>query len=425
MPVVDSILTLTLLTIVLSGGEFKRDCHRWWKKALEMVKASGLHKVDVQFRSTQEESHSPHATSQEGTSVEAVHSREAQEERRRLFWLLFSLDRHLALSHNTRVNLDDADCDVFVPLPDALWEDFDVIPEASLPPRILGPPTVVTGTSFFEYFLPLMAAMGDVIEIRRRRLHPRLGELNNERSIAIVAELLAANSHALEQLESQAGPAKVNNSTSPPAMRVDHMQRNREMSQSVAYPNVIRVPDSVKIRLVTAYSTYILHVLHILLYGKWDAISMLEDDGEWIVSERFLNCGSHAISASEELSRILSLDPELTFMPYLFGIYLLHGSFILLLFADRMPVLGSNESVERACETIIRALEVSVATLSTEFQVCPQHAAVTPISDRADYQPENLSQDPEINLEDCQRWACSGSATESSEEDPVIVQVDE
>lgn len=56
-------------------------------------------------------------------------------------------------------------------------------------------------------------------------------------------------------------------------------------------------------------------------------------------------------------------------MPYLFGIYLLHGSFILLLFADRMPQLGPNQSVEQACETIIRAHEVCVVTLSTEFQV--------------------------------------------------------
>jgi hypothetical protein len=34
-----------------------------------------------------------------------------------------------------------------------------------------------------------------------------------------------------------------------------------------------------------------------------------------------------------------------------------------------MPQLGPNESVERACETIIRAHEASVVTLNTEFQV--------------------------------------------------------
>jgi xylanolytic transcriptional activator XlnR len=56
-------------------------------------------------------------------------------------------------------------------------------------------------------------------------------------------------------------------------------------------------------------------------------------------------------------------------MPYLVGIYLLHGSFILLLFADRMLLLGANDSVVKACETIIRAHEIRVVTLSIEFQV--------------------------------------------------------
>lgn len=113
-----------------------------------------------------------------------------------------------------------------------------------------------------------------------------------------------------------------------------------------------------------------MHVLYVLLHGKWDAISMLDNVDDWITSWRFTECASHAISASECVSTILKIDPELTFMPYLFGIYLLHGSFILLLFADRMPQVGQNQSVEQACETIIRAHEVCVVTLSTEFQVC-------------------------------------------------------
>lgn len=95
---------------------------------------------------------------------------------------------------------------------------------------------------------------------------------------------------------------------------------------------------------------------------------MLENDDGWITSVEFMKCAFHAIAASSAVSQILRRDPELTFMPYLFGIYLLHGSFILLLFADRMPQLGPNESVEKACETIIRAHEVCVVTLNTEFQ---------------------------------------------------------
>jgi hypothetical protein len=110
-------------------------------------------------------------------------------------------------------------------------------------------------------------------------------------------------------------------------------------------------------------------VLYVLLHGKWDPISMIEDNDDWITSTKFVTCASHAISASEALSKILSLDPELVFMPYLFGIYLLQGSFIVLLFADRMPQLGPNKPVAEICETIIRAHEVSAITLDTMFQV--------------------------------------------------------
>ena len=124
-----------------------------------------------------------------------------------------------------------------------------------------------------------------------------------------------------------------------------------------------------KRQLVAAYSTHILHVLHVLLHGKWDPICMLEDDEDWITSPSFLKCSSHAVASCQAVSKVLEFDPELTFMPYLFGIYLLHGSFVLLLYADRMSLLGANKSVEDACETIIRAHEVCLVTLNTEYQV--------------------------------------------------------
>ena len=49
---------------------------------------------------------------------------------------------------------------------------------------------------------------------------------------------------------------------------------------------------------------------------------MLEDEGNWIASSSFPECAFQAIAAAQSISRILELDPELAFMPYLFGIYL-------------------------------------------------------------------------------------------------------
>ena len=279
-----------------------------------------------------------------------------------------------------------------------MWEDFDVVPVEQLQHRSYGPPTLVTGIGFFEYFLPLMAILGDVIQIHHRRSHPRLGALDDHDAVLMIESQLAnlaqsiidfSNYHHLERLDTNFPASHASSVVLTPSTTYsdDPMVGMPPCSTSPLAP--ISAPTSVpnskaahqhrrsrlaQAQLVTAYSTFILHVLHVLLHGKWDAVNMLSSStdpsiSDWITSPSFVHCASHAIHASDAVSKILLCDPELTFMPYLFGIYLLHGSFILLLFADRMPQVGGpNESVERACETIIRAHEVCVVTLSTEFQ---------------------------------------------------------
>lgn len=229
-----------------------------------------------------------------------------------------------------------------------------------------------------------MAILGDIIEVHHRRHHPRLGHIDDGHAVAIVSELLSNCETSIEKLKREidrieytaplstpgAVPIKdlISSYTAPP-MAQSSPPVVPQMSSGVS-STCKQAKQRSRLQLVTAYSTHILHVLHVLLHGKWDAISMLDDDDDWITSTRFNDCASHAIAASQAVSDILKFDPELTFMPYLFGIYLLHGSFILLLFADRMPQVGANQSVELACETIVRAHEVCVVTLSTEFQVC-------------------------------------------------------
>jgi hypothetical protein len=127
-----------------------------------------------------------------------------------------------------------------------------------------------------------------------------------------------------------------------------------------------------------------MHVLHILLTGKWDPISLLDDNDLWISSQSFINATGHAVSAAEAIDNILEYDPGLEFMPFFFGVYLLQGSFLLLLIADKLQVskltqspwmtpnflqVEASPSVVRACETIVRAHEACVVTLNTEYQV--------------------------------------------------------
>lgn len=229
-----------------------------------------------------------------------------------------------------------------------------------------------------------MAILGDIIEVHHRRHHPRLGMVDDARDVAIISELLSNCEASIEKLKREIDRIEYAAPLSTPgavpikdlvsgytatSMSQTSPSSARQSSSNVS-SSCKRAKHRSRLQLVTAYSTHILHVLHVLLHGKWDAISMLDDDDDWITSTRFNDCASHAIAASQAVSSILKFDPELTFMPYLFGIYLLHGSFILLLFADRMPQVGANQSVELACEIIVRAHEVCVVTLSTEFQVC-------------------------------------------------------
>ncbi|RDA91787.1 hypothetical protein CP533_2821, partial [Ophiocordyceps camponoti-saundersi (nom. inval.)] len=355
--VVDDVLTFILLSIAVSGSDFKSDCYKWWSKAVRLALSLRLNREDERCTAPVSPCANPLCSCHRDASGDAsLADLERREERRRVFWLLYSLDRHLSLSFNTALSMPDSYCEVFAPLPETLWEKLEDLSPGEMPLRVMGPPTLASGTGFFEYFLPIMAILGDIIEVHHRRRHPRLGEQEDSHAVAVIEELLASYELSLSSLTVPSRDLVTGLST--PVLHQDGIRL-------AAYD----AADHTKIRLVRAYSTHMLHVLHVLLHGKWDAISMLDDGEDWITSKRFTECANHAISASQSVSTILAMDPELTFMSYLFGIYLLQGSFILLLFADRMPQLGPNESVEQACENIIRAHEVCVVTLSTEFQL--------------------------------------------------------
>lgn len=360
--VIDDVLTLILLSITVSGGDFKSDCYKWWSKAVRLAHSLRLNREDERCSAPVSPCANPLCPCHRARDDASFVDFERREERRRVFWLLYSLDRHLSLSFNMVLSMPDSYCEVFAPLPEAVWENLDVIAPKDLPLRNMGPLTLASGTGFFEYCLTLMAIIGDIIEVHHRRRHPRLGEHDDLGAVAVIQELLASYELSLGSLGAPVPPPPLANRDLVPGLAAPSLHGSP--APRLAAPDAA---DQSRVRLVRAYNTHILHVLHVLLHGKWDAISMLDDGDDWITSKRFTECAAHAISASQSVSTILTIDPELTFMSYLFGIYLLQGSFILLLFADRKLQLGPNESVEQACENIW-AHEVCVVTLSTEFQ---------------------------------------------------------
>jgi len=186
--------------------------------------------------------------------------------------------------------------------------------------RIVGPPTTVSGTGFFEYFLPLMTILGDIVLIHKRKSHPRLRvQTSNDLDHAtmLVEQVLGDCEDSIKnlanKLESDIGSDY--ETLSPPQPQKDlvggsAIDPQREMSisgvqsdlgqgsirpRSSSSPKQASAKISAKVQLVKSYSTCILHVLHVLLHGKWDAVSMLNNADGWITSSGFTKCASHPL----------------------------------------------------------------------------------------------------------------------------------
>lgn len=109
----DDVLTFILLSIAVSGGDFKSDAHKWWSKAVRLSISLRLHREDETCSASVSPCANPLCSckrNQQDTSLEVM---EHREERRRLLWLLYSLDRHLALSFNSTLSLPDHYCEVY------------------------------------------------------------------------------------------------------------------------------------------------------------------------------------------------------------------------------------------------------------------------------------------------------------------------
>lgn len=218
-----------------------------------------------------------------------------------------------------------------------------------------------------------MTILGEIVDLNHARQHPRFGRFRNgadwdelEKEITRQLEAYGKSLHNLknnadrEVREAQADIAN--------GMMHSHASSTPSVTSASSASRAAAAQESLmRAKIVVAYGTHLMHTLHILLNGKWDPISLLDDNDLWISSQSFIDATGHAVSAAEALNDILELDPDLSFMPFFFGIYLLQGSFLLLLIADKLRGEAS-EAVVRSCETIVRAHEACIVTLNTEYQ---------------------------------------------------------
>ncbi|EPE02224.1 transcriptional activator xlnr [Ophiostoma piceae UAMH 11346] len=461
---VDDVVTYMHLATVVSASEYKGASLRWWNAAWCLARELKLGREVIAhgtiIRQSMEQPHDGKVNlvglgddldldSEKSVSI----SEEEREERRRIWWLIYMVDRHLALCYNRPLFLLDLECDgLRRPMDDTAWQNGDFagsdtsaskttdsvlraddeinldgtvdVSSAAAFESILhsGPSYECSGHNIFGYFLPLMTILGEIVDLHHARNHPRFGlgcgfrsSQEWEAQISEITQHLAVYEQSLKAFEQRtlspaaliasnevsaaaaaAAAAATTDASNHVAMGADG-QSNLANGRTASAPHDIGTPSvhsvhsvhsmpaapmsiptmsalpprmtelDIQTRIVTAYGTHVMHVLHILLAGKWDPVNLLDDNDLWISSQGFITATGHAVSAAEAISEILDYDPGLEFMPFFFGIYLLQGSFLLLLIADKLQLEASN-SVVRACETIIRAHEACVVTLNTEYQ---------------------------------------------------------
>ncbi|KAF1817322.1 hypothetical protein P152DRAFT_15310 [Eremomyces bilateralis CBS 781.70] len=329
----DDVITYIHLATVVSASEFKASSIRWWNVAWSLARELGLNREVVEDGPKHESS---------------LITEEEREERRRTWWILFAVDRHLSLCYNKPLFLLDAECDaLYQPVDDTIWQSGD---EYTTPfiPRELGPPVSCTDHSIFGFFLPLMTILGEIIDLNYARNHarfmPRLTSAGIDEQAQEITQRLKGYGDSLQIFETQ---------------RFCILDEEGDQSGSKE--------SDLHTRKVIAYGTQVMNTLHILVNGKWDPLSLFNGADPWVFSEPFFAAAAHGIKAAEATEKILQYDPDLSFMPWFFGIQLLQGSLILLLIADKLRD-NTSMSVITACETVTRAHEACVVTLHTEYQ---------------------------------------------------------
>ncbi|KAK1580140.1 fungal-specific transcription factor domain-containing protein [Colletotrichum navitas] len=405
----DDVITYIHLATVVSASEYKGASLRWWNAAWSLARELKLGRElppTPPLSMSQPNGHEADGGDVDGEGELGVSSHpgaiteEEREERRRIWWLAYIVDRHLALCYNRPLFLLDLECaGLLQPMDDTAWQNGEFRPatthnvttDPSLRDsssttttgqqgRVRGPHFECTGHSIFGYFLPLMTILGEIVDLHHARNHPRFGvgfrsarEWDDQASE--ITRHLEAYEKSLRRFEQQhltrpsmnlddkgdvANPEGVEHSAiadiGTPSVHSVHTNASNRMTES-----------DIQTKIVMAYGTHVMHVLHILLAGKWDPINLIDDNDLWISSQGFITATGHAVSAAEAINNILEFDPGLEFMPFFFGIYLLQGSFLLLLIADKLQ-LEASPSVVKACETIVRAHEACVVTLNTEYQ---------------------------------------------------------
>ncbi|KAM4066754.1 fungal specific transcription factor [Hirsutella rhossiliensis] len=374
----DDVATYIHLATVFSVSEHSDVGLQWWIAAWSLARELKLGQElplgEPRPRSSKKREAAEHEGFDEcdiSRGIPGFITEEGREERRRVWWMVYMVDRHLALSHNRRLILLDVECEnLLQPMSDIAWQKGDFEGFTKPNPGSGAPSTVSHGASLsrfecsdhgiFGYFLPAMTILGYIVDLHHAKSPPGfvVGFRDGHELDSKTREIdrhLDVYGRSLKVFEERY------------VRRAAECVDEGEQSRKLRGLSSTMTEGEIKARIVLAYATHIMHVLHILTFDKWDPVSLLDDKDFWISSQSFITATTHAVSAANAVSQMLEYDPGLEFMPFFFGIYLLQGSLLFPLVADKLQ-RETSHSVVGACEVIVRAHEICVLTLSTEYQ---------------------------------------------------------
>ncbi|KAL4929576.1 transcription factor domain-containing protein [Aspergillus undulatus] len=294
---------------------------------------------------------------------------EQREERRRVWWLLYIMDRHLALRYNRPLMLLDFESkDLLLPLDEETWQAGEI---HSNSPGFDGPQCTISelknirrrfpdftchDTSIFGFYLPLMTILGQMIDLNYMQNHPMLAEVPGDEAWQIQLHGVLGQLDAYEASLNTFITSVANLGSSPlPASNHDTSERSQAQTHSWLA------------QTMASYASFYVDLLHIIQNGKWDPVSLVGDRGFWTSSPDLSLAVPHALKAADSVRQVLKFDPDVSFMPEFFSVQLLQGSFYFLLILQQLQD-KAGEIFLSACAVMIRANESCIVTLGSEYQ---------------------------------------------------------
>lgn len=287
---------------------------------------------------------------------------EQREERRKVWWLLYIVDRHLSFCFHRPTVLSYQECeDLLLPLDEEPWQAGDIHSNSSSfsGPKCLSPGHKGTrnewpnhdhgDTSMLGFFLSLATILGRILDLNqtRSRLRPESHTHLEQVWTAQRGEVLFQLKEYESSIEAwKASVSKPRVSLSP--LKPTETTENKWLAQTMR-----------------SYALYYIEVSRSLLTAMEHPVPSQEQQRPWITPSKLTSAMPHLLKSADSLRQILSLDPDLSFMPFFFGHYLLRSGFFFLDVLEKQQDKG--EPMLSACEVVLRAAESFFITMNVWY----------------------------------------------------------